>query len=958
MIFSQFFSPNYKSSDPEKRIFSVEKLNKDAEKDKRVLHELAFNDANDSVSLAALNKLDSFVLWMKSAETSQSQRIRKQAQQTCQLQLEDETIVSDKLFLAFITESKNKPLLEQLLFSSKRLQAQDTIVLDILFSLNNANHLRRFFQEYASASQQMLIIENTQDAKTLARISKYAKDSCVTLRIDNKIANIAIMAKKPLKIKQQVTMINSRLLALKDAREYEYLSTQLAQLSHEFDSVKTEFSCLDAFTQSSLSEKYLSFKVDIQQKLAKLEDAHNEQQLLQLTTINISDIHDRCVQVQAQIDLLSSSQGNIENSGNNIDAEVKILSSALLDASAELSVIKVQALTQAHAQTHAQHIKRIELHIVHLQGQLVRVFDVVGHARKGSIIIAELAAIVAQQAEQNEKLISQQAILILNEKIKRHKDAFAHLKYEAKDLLPLQINKAFLLVLSKANKAVSEFNDHYKQIEHKCDSKLKAVNRMITQGKFKPAMAMFHHVQKMFSSVSDNAPARLQKAFEQTSIDISKLQDWQAYIAQPRKPVLLEQAEVLANGKFEDPFERSHSVKILRQEWNSLGQLHTQEDEVDNKAFDAFIEKAFVPCRAFFAELERQRECNFQQALGLIEEVKTLDPTLPPSELASKMGALKTQFNKLGELEKSQVKKVQRDFTKALKPLGSVITGAQQLNAQHKQALINQAAKIAQESTDEAGLPEAVEKAKALQQKWKEIGFAGRNIDNDLWHAFRKSNDELFNRFHKNINDKKDAQHAEFRNIDKEINDLTAKVKAAKSLTDLQFYDAKQSALFDKAKATDEITFKKLQSKLLKTDDIYAKCTQTLNKKRDESALSNLFAFLQVYSSSEMPDEFEALLGRYKSWVKGDVPKVDLLTGLNRVALTQVSAILIDVPYADMPIGSEASRQNLQLQMMAAKLQGGSVLAPEAVLASWVSLGPVQANEQDCLLAMYKLFAG
>lgn len=119
-----------------------------------------------------------------------------------------------------------------------------------------------------------------------------------------------------------------------------------------------------------------------------------------------------------------------------------------------------------------------------------------------------------------------------------------------------------------------------------------------------------------------------------------------------------------------------------------------------------------------------------------------------------------------------------------------------------------------------------------------------------------------------------------------------------------------------------------------------------------------MFAFLQVYSSSEMPDEFEALLGRYKSWVKGDVPKVDLLTGLNRVALTQVSAILIDVPYADMPIGSEASRQNLQLQMMAAKLQGGSVLAPEAVLASWVSLGPVQANEQDCLLAMYKLFAG
>ncbi|MFT5283817.1 MAG: exonuclease SbcC, partial [Yoonia sp.] len=100
MIFSQIFSPNYKSSDPEKRILSIEKLNEDAEKDKSILHELAFNDASDLVSLAALNKLNSFVLWMKSAETSHSPRIRKQAQQICQSQLEDETIVSDKLFLA------------------------------------------------------------------------------------------------------------------------------------------------------------------------------------------------------------------------------------------------------------------------------------------------------------------------------------------------------------------------------------------------------------------------------------------------------------------------------------------------------------------------------------------------------------------------------------------------------------------------------------------------------------------------------------------------------------------------------------------------------------------------------------------------------------------------------------------------------------------------------------------
>jgi exonuclease SbcC len=948
MIFSQLFSPKHKSSEPEKRISSIEKLNKEAEKDKRILHELAFNDINDSVSLAALNKLDSFVLWMKSLEISKSPRIKKHAQQVCQAQLEDKAVVSDKLFLAFISESNNKPLLEQLLFSSNRLQSQDELVLDILFSLNNVNHLRRFFQEYASASQQLLIIEKTEDAKTLSRISKYSKDKRVSECINKKIANMVLLAEKPQKIKQQAIMINSRLLALKDTQDYDYLSTHLTQLSLEFDKLKLDFSCLDELSQSFISEKYLHLKVDLQQKLGKLEEAYQEAQLVKKTTHDIDDIEERCAQIQGQITILSNAQGRTDDIG----PEVNILTSALVDANDELCLIKQKSLSLEQT----KRIGLVSLHIKQQQAQLSNVFAIVEYAFKGSQVTAHLMAIVQEHAELNHMTISQQDIAALKEKVNGHKVIFMQLKHEAKELLPTQTNKAFSQSLANANTLVSQLNDHYKQIEIKCDSKLKAVNRMITQGKFKPAMAMFHHVQKMFSSVCDHAPVRLQKAFEQTSDDISKLQDWQAYIAQPRKPALLEQAEALAIGKFEDPYDRSHSVKLLRQEWNSLGQLHTQEDEAHNKAFSAFIEKAFVPCRAFFAELERQRELNYQQALILIEEAKGLDPAMTASELASKMGGLKTRFNKLGDLDKSQIKKVRRDFSKALKPSSAVITSTQQQNAENKESLINQARKLADESADVDDLSDAIEKAKALQQKWKQIGFAGKNIDNELWQVFRQANDELFNRFHQHLDEKKNAQQAEFINIEKDVNKLIAKVKAAKSLSDLQFFEPAQAALLDTAKATDETTFKKLQPKLRKLDDIYTQCTQSLNNQRDASSFSNLFTFLQAYSSSQMPDEFEPLLGRYKSWVKGDVPKADLLNDLNRIALTQVCAILLDVSYADMPIGDKATRQGLQLKMMAAKLQGDTLLAPEIVLATWVSLGPVQVDEQESLQAMQKLF--
>jgi hypothetical protein len=976
MIFSQLFSPNYKSSDPEKRIASIEKLSVDVDKDKRVLHELAFNDGNDLVSLAALNKLDSFALWMKSAEHSASPRIKKRAQQACQALLENKEKVSEKLFHAYLSESKNKPLLEQLLFSSKRLQENDNLSVDILFSLNNENHLRRFFQDHAVLSQQLTIVEKIDNPKTLLRFSKSTSNKAVTEAIDAKLAQQALLIEKPLKIKQQVTMINSRLLALKDAQDYTFLKSQLDELSSEFDSVKADFYYLDDLSQATLSEKYLSLKVAAQHTLSKLEEAHNKQVLLAKTTNDISGIQEKCAQVQTQIDLLLSVDAITQSTHENktVGVEVKILSSALGDASDELDGVAKQAQTQAHT----QHIKRIASTIKLQQEQLSKVFDILAFAKRGQVIIDELSGFLdghkhldgdkdkaSDELSQNntasahsvsQQLKSPEEIAIIKAKVDETKEAFGDLKREANDLLPVPIIKAFSKVVSRANKSLKGFNEHYRQLESRCESKLKAVNRMIGDGKFKAAMSTFHHVQKMYDNISETASVRVRKAYEQTTAEITKLHEWQAYIVQPRKPALLGQAEALSKGKFEDPYERVQSVKELRQEWNSLGVLHTEDDDAHNRAFDAFIETAFAPCRAFFAELERQRAVNYQEALAVIEEVKHLDASLTPSELSSKMGALKTKFNKIGDLDKSQVKKVKRSFSNALKPFNAVISDSQQQNLNQKQALIEQAKNLDNELLDDEALQVAVDTAKALQQKWKAIGFAGKNIDNQLWQAFRLANDALFDRFHQRMNEKKNVQNSEYKAIEGEINTTVAKLKAAKNLADLQFYDEQQTAIFNKAKACDENTFKKLQSKIRVMDDVYSQSEGELNKQRDLSALDNLFAFLAVYDSDELPDEYEVLLGRYKNWIKGDAPNADLLQGLSRTELCQVAAILQDIPHADMPIGEQASRQDIQLKMMAAKLQGDSILSSEEVLATWLSLGPVTSNEQESLQVLKSLF--
>ena len=68
MIFSRFFSPKHKDQDPNIRLEAIAKLNLAKPADKEALHELAFNDDSAKVSIAALDKLNTFALWQKMAE--------------------------------------------------------------------------------------------------------------------------------------------------------------------------------------------------------------------------------------------------------------------------------------------------------------------------------------------------------------------------------------------------------------------------------------------------------------------------------------------------------------------------------------------------------------------------------------------------------------------------------------------------------------------------------------------------------------------------------------------------------------------------------------------------------------------------------------------------------------------------------------------------------------------------
>ncbi len=956
MIFKTLFTPGYQHPAPEKRIASIEKLDPSKEADKRILHELAFNDASEKVCLAALAKLDSFVLWMKSLETSHSGIVCKRAEQACLEALDDSSQVNDSLFKAFVTESKNKALLETLLFNNSRLKENEALSLEVLQRLNNEQTARRYFTERANEKQQLSLVSQTIDNKVLNKYAKQTTHDSVKALIADKLKEAEAAKLIPAKVRQKLTLVNARMLALKEGVDYSIVEKEFTALNQEFEALKPDLSYLTEIESGQFTEKYLSLKAKISEKLQALSEQHKVKLALNKTTDELSAVRERLVDIQQQIDLL------LEADDSNVESQVKILSSATMSAQEELDLLGSAAQTAAHKQL----LSQLNTQVKRLQSNLDDLPSVVVTNKAAQVIIDALSRLKNDNLDK-EKL-APDALQAFEQISGEQQKAFAELKSSGATVPESKV-AAYSKVRSEVNKLNKKFNDFYKNIERKCENKLKVVDSLIAQGKFKPAISTFYHTQKMVQTLPEPIESlsnkRLAKAFENTSQEVSKLQGWQAYIAQPRKPALLAEASQLAGTPMQDAYERVEKVKQLRAQWQSFGLLHTEEDDKLNREFDEVIEAAFAPCRAFFAELEKLREANAAKARVIIKELNEIDDETPAGDIASLVGSVKSRFNKLGDIDKSEHRKLKRELAKVSKPLNDRVNAFFDDNAKAKQRLIDKADKLSLSEVEGDALKDAAFEAKELQKQWKNIGFAGKAQENVLWQAFREKNDALFARYHEQLSMQQAENDTQLRSVNTKIAEIDKQLSSANLPVDLGFYPQEFEDLNHMVDALDERSKSRVKREVAKLMEAFDKVNVKISAQKENDEMKHLFYFLSEYTNSEQTltdiDAFNALAKRFKAWVRADLVPLAILQGLSRQELVQVALIImsnhkkIDENIAEF--GDENRRKELQMQLMASKLEGGDTVLPESVLAAWVSKGIVNADEFEGLNILSSLYA-
>ena len=341
MIFKRFFAPSHTSKDPQTRIAAIAKLSADKAQDKAVLHELAFNDSSAEVTLAALQKLNSFALWQKAAQTSSYEKVRRNASRQVEqavLNPEDKRL-SVRERQDYLSESANTDLVKAALMQPDvNLDTQLTVTL--LDKLNREEFTLEFYARIACQEVRQQLIEREQSHSMLDKLRKRESEDVLIERIDAKVQLLADAATKPDSVSKDLTLVLAKIKALLDKADFEDISQRYNSLQQEYQGLEQDFVWLDETTIDQAVQKYATLTGQVERHLMRLkphwEARQREQQINQAKrgldsarqiaqeTVNALYAHDL---TQVNADQLAQAHKTLENFADAL-AEVKTLSAS------------------------------------------------------------------------------------------------------------------------------------------------------------------------------------------------------------------------------------------------------------------------------------------------------------------------------------------------------------------------------------------------------------------------------------------------------------------------------------------------------------------------------------------------------------------------------------------------------------------------------------------------------
>ncbi|MFH5831403.1 DUF349 domain-containing protein [Halalkalibaculum sp. DA3122] len=215
-----------------------------------------------------------------------------------------------------------------------------------------------------------------------------------------------------------------------------------------------------------------------------------------------------------------------------------------------------------------------------------------------------------------------------------------------------------------------------------------------------------------------------------------------------KKEDLCRKAEALMD---EDNLPRAaKELNKLHRRWKKTGNLPQRDEDKLWARFKAATD-AFNEYKSEHSdELRKQEEANYEKKVELIEKAREINDTTEWDKGHSKMQSLLDQWKKVGPVPRNKSRKLWKKFKEAQdvfyerrREHFKDRKEQQKENLKEKERILE---KLRELGTHDDPI-EAVEKAKPLQEEFKNIGYVPIKKKNEVWKRYREACDVIYERF-------------------------------------------------------------------------------------------------------------------------------------------------------------------------------------------------------------------
>jgi len=903
MIFKRWFKPKWQHENAAIRQLAIADLDQSSNEHKEILHELAFNDGAEAVRKTALERLNEFSLWWQASKHESADRLKQFAEQQLVAMLLNNQ-VSAQLKQQFIAECHRSSILEKLAHT----EADASIKFALIQRLARVDlYQSGVLDAGLTLSQRQTLLQLIDDDKVLEKLSRQLTGDLL-VAVQQKIAIRLEQKLKPERVRKQVVLLLAKLNSVRENSDIEQAQQKLAIYQQQWADLADDLLCLSdaaeftakyqkvcVLTENAFAPR-LAEVAQIQQQRARAEAQQTRYQQLAAQLIEVAS------QVATEL-----SAGDLAA----VSAKEQIVAAlGVAIESADLTAPQRQPLVQSHQA---------------LQLQLDQLPQLAEALALTARLLAEQAAVVFPSVEQDINAAYQQ--------FKQWQQQWQRQVKVLKQLMPQSFSDSYQQLSKQWQQHCEPLLGQQEKMQRQLKSKLAEFKRLHQAGKYNVLFGLFKGIARDYQSLSAQSQQQLATEFEQISKQVDDLADLQAYIATPRKQELVALMQQLAEATDVTPADRAAQVKQSRALWNTLGRAEAALEEPLNEAFNLACEQAFAPCREYFAEQDALRLQNAAAKLAVIEQLEQqMAAGVTGKALDSVLQQSLKDWQQTGSVEKAQFEQLQPRFSQLVNQLKQQQKTEQQQNAQAKQQLIEMATQL---SAGE-GIDQVAAQLKVLQQQWKNIGFAGRSLDQQLWQQFRSVCDAWF------------AQR-EATKQQQLTEQAKVRVEQQEQLTLL----AEQLGASDSHGA--------LQQTLTQLNQLYVSDDKELlaQKRQLQQQTEQRIASLQVETAQSVYRQlFKALANSQPQLT--DLPPIYRLVfnqqqekTFSRADLTLALEWSAGLP---SPAAEAARRQQVQMLLLTDKHNSGESINQEQLLARWLQFGPVTADEQSLLQRVRALY--